>query len=134
MPQENVEVVRAANDAWNRGDLDGALSNVHPDIEFAQDDRIPGAVSLTGRAAVRAWLESFQETWEWFRIVPERIEGVDGERVLIVARISAKGRTSQAEVEQTVGHVLSVQEGSVVRWDSYAEPDEAVQAAGRECS
>ena len=129
MSQENVELVRAAYEAWNRGDLAAALRHAHPDVEFVQDSRIPGAVNLVGRSAVRTWLDSFQETWEWFRIAPERIDAA-GDRILIVARISAKGRMSEAEVEQRVGHVLTIHDGQIVRWNSYAESADALEAVG----
>jgi ketosteroid isomerase-like protein len=130
MSQENVEVVRAAYEAWNRGDLDAALRSTRDDVEFVQDSRIPGAVNLVGRPAVRAWLDSFQETWEWFRIAPERIEAVDDDRVLVVAKISAKGRMSGAEVEQRIGHVLTIHAGQMVQWHSYAESGDALEAVG----
>ena len=35
MSQENVEVVRAAYDAFNRGDWNAAFRDMHPDFEFA---------------------------------------------------------------------------------------------------
>jgi ketosteroid isomerase-like protein len=130
MSRENVEVVQAAYEAWNRGDLDGALRRAHPDIEFVQDSRIPGAVNLAGRSALRAWLDSFHETWEWFRINPERVDAVGEDRILIVATISAKGRLSQAEVHQRVGHVLTIHDGQMVRWNSYADAADALEAVG----
>ena len=130
MPQKNVELVRAAYEAWNRGDLDAALENTHGDVQFVQDSRIPGAVQLVGRPAVRAWLESFQDTWAWFRVATERIEAVDEDRVLVVATVSAKGRMSGAKVEQRVGHVLTIDDGQIVRWDSYAAASDALEAMG----
>jgi limonene-1,2-epoxide hydrolase len=36
MSQENVEIVRAAIDAFNRGDVDAALKDVSPEFEFDQ--------------------------------------------------------------------------------------------------
>ena len=107
-----------------------ALQNASPDIEFVQDSRIPGAVHLTGRPAVREWLVTFAETWESFQIVPERIEAVEGDRVLAVGRISAKGRASGVEVDQLVGHVLTLRDGRIVRWDSYAAAEDAVEVTG----
>ena len=129
MSREGVELVRAAYESWNRGDLDAALRQASPQIEFVQDGRIPGAVSLVGRSAVRAWLDSFQETWEWFRIAPERIEAV-GDQVLVVARITAKGKLSEAEVEQRVGHVLTIHDAQIDRWNSYADSADALEAVG----
>jgi ketosteroid isomerase-like protein len=85
-------------------------------------------VHLVGRPAVKAWLTTFQETWESFRITPERIEAVDGDRILVVGTISAKGRASGVEVDQVVGHVLTLRDGQMVRWDSYADAKDAVEA------
>ncbi len=34
MSQENVEIVRRANDAWNREDLEGLLALSDPEIEY----------------------------------------------------------------------------------------------------
>jgi ketosteroid isomerase-like protein len=34
MSQENVEILRAALDAFNRGDLEAALKDFAPDFEF----------------------------------------------------------------------------------------------------
>jgi ketosteroid isomerase-like protein len=36
MSQENLEIVRAAIDAYNRGDVDGAFKDVMPDFEYDQ--------------------------------------------------------------------------------------------------
>src|SRR5215212_4616718 len=36
MSQENVEIVRAAIDAYNRGDVGGAVKDVMPDFEYDQ--------------------------------------------------------------------------------------------------
>ncbi len=129
MSRENVELVRAAYEAWNRGDIGAALEHSRPDVRFVQDRRIPGAVDLTGREACRAWLESFYETWDEFRLSPDRIEAV-GDRVLILATIRAKGRMSEIEIEQRIGHILTVHGGQTVEWRSYADPADALEAAG----
>jgi uncharacterized protein (TIGR02246 family) len=129
MSQENVEVVRAAYEAWNRGDLTGALEHTRSDVRFVQDSRIPGAVDLSGREAVHSWLASFYETWEEFQVTPDRVEAVD-DRILVLATIRAKGRMSEAEVEQRIGHVLTVRDGQTVEWRSYADANDALKAVG----
>ncbi len=43
MSKENVEVVREAVAAFNRGDLDAALERMHPDIEWQTPDAFPDA-------------------------------------------------------------------------------------------
>jgi uncharacterized protein len=124
---QNVEVVRAAYAAWNRGDLDAALESIHPDIEVTQDSRIPGAIKARGKPAARAWLESFYETWEHFELTLEEIVEA-GEAVAVVALIRARGKASGVSVEQRVGHVLTMRDGQIIRWQSYMTPEEALEA------
>jgi ketosteroid isomerase-like protein len=129
MSRENVDLARAAYEAWNRGDLKGALAHVHSDVRFLQDPRIPGAVDLSGREAVQEWLEGFYEIWDEFQLTLDRIEAI-ADRVLVLATIHAKGRTSGAQVAQPIGHVLTVRNGQTLEWRSYAEPEDALEAVG----
>lgn len=130
MSRENIELVRAAYAAWNRGDLDATVETMHPDVEVMQDSRIPGAIQVKGKSAARGWLESFYETWERFDITLEEIVGA-GEAVAVVALIRARGKTSGVSVEQHVGHVLTIRNGQTIRWQSYMTPEEALEAVGR---
>jgi len=41
MSQENVEVVRRSNTAFNSGDRDGALADYHPDVEWSDLQHAP---------------------------------------------------------------------------------------------
>jgi ketosteroid isomerase-like protein len=129
MSQQNVEVVRAAYAAWNERQLEAAMDLVHPDIEVVQDSAIPGAITATGRRAFSAWLESFFETWESFELEPTAIRQV-GDRVVVVADIRARGRTTGVPVETQIAHVLTLREGLVARWQSYTNPAEALEAVG----
>ena len=129
MSQQNVSLVRVGYEAWNRGDLARALENAHADVKFVQDARIPGAVELSGREAVHSWLAGFYETWNEFQLALDRIEAVD-DRVLVLATIRARGRMSEAEVEQRIGHVLTIRDGQIVEWHSYADPSDAREAVG----
>ena len=127
---EQVEgLVRAGYGAWNRGDVSGALEHTDPEVRFVQDPRIPGAVDLTGRDAVRSWLISFYETWEEFQLTTDRIEVV-GDRVLVLATIRAKGRMSEVEVEQQIGHVLTFRDAQIIEWRSHATARDALAAVG----
>jgi ketosteroid isomerase-like protein len=120
-------VVRAAYAAWNLGDLDAVLESMHPDIEVTQDSRIPGAIQASGKSAARAWLESFDETWEQFELTLEEVLEA-GEAVAVVALVRARGKASGVSVEQRVGHVLTMRDGRTIRWRSYMTPEEALEA------
>jgi ketosteroid isomerase-like protein len=126
MAQADVERVRAAYGAWNAGDLDAALELSHPDIEVVQDPQIPGAVELSGRAALGRWLASFFETWESFEITPTEIRQVDN-RIVVLAHVKARGKSTQIPVETDAAHVLTIENGLAVRWESYTDPGRALE-------
>ena len=69
MSQENVEIVRAAAEAYNRGDLDAFLDYLTDDIdhravEGALDDRGP----MHGKDAVRAYLQDWLDTFDELKV------------------------------------------------------------------
>ena len=129
MSQREVESVRRSYAAWNRGDLDAALETIHADAEVVQDPGIPGAVTVRGREGVRAWLESFADTWESFQILPEEILEI-GHRIVVIARIQARGKASGVTVEQRVGHVFTLRAGQATRWESFTDPARALESVG----
>jgi ketosteroid isomerase-like protein len=77
MSQENVEIVRAAIDAFNEGDWDGVLKDAAPDFEFDNSrSLVPdlrGAYSLD---QMRRLFVEVADTWE-----------IDSDRA---ARVSSK--------------------------------------------
>src|SRR4051795_11742976 len=71
MPQENVEIVRAAIDAYNRGDWDAALKDAGPDFEFDLSRAIGPQHGVYRRNQVQqAWGE-FADSWRSVRIEPD---------------------------------------------------------------
>ena len=76
MSQENVEVIREAVDALNRGDPDAFTALLRPDVEWKEPtDPFPGLRGVyRGRAEVREWFEeAFLELWESFHVEIEEI-------------------------------------------------------------
>jgi ketosteroid isomerase-like protein len=70
MSQENVEIVREAIEAFNRGDFEAALKRMHRDIEWQTLDAFPDAETYRGREEVRGSgrcggtrFEAFGCTW-----------------------------------------------------------------------
>jgi ketosteroid isomerase-like protein len=37
---QNVEIAKAAYDAWNKGDLDSVLDRLHPDVEWEENAQV----------------------------------------------------------------------------------------------
>ena len=65
MSQKNVEIVRAAYDAWNRGDMPAVREMYNPDAMLVRPlEGWPEAGLLVGREAVIENFEQLRATWD----------------------------------------------------------------------
>jgi ketosteroid isomerase-like protein len=127
MSHENVELIRAIYEDWLRGEL--ALDRFDPEITMVESETIPGATSARGIDAVRRYLESFGNYWAEIRFEPQ--EYIDaGDKVVVVARLTGRGKSSGVEVQRTWAYVWTVRAERALRMEAYAERAEALQAAG----
>jgi ketosteroid isomerase-like protein len=68
MSQENVETIRAAMDAWNRGDWDEALKDAALDVELDNSSNAGEWHGVhRGPDQVKLMWEKFVEPWESVR-------------------------------------------------------------------
>ena len=61
MSEENVEIMRRAYAAFNRGDIDGMVADVAPDFEYVPAAGvIPGVMGVyRGPEGLKRWREAF---------------------------------------------------------------------------
>ena len=128
MSEENLEIVRAATDAFNRGDLDAAFKDVGTDFEYDQTRAVGMDRSVFNLDEFRDLLATFANSWESFTIgADELIDG--GEQVVMPFTNVARGRDG-IEVQARGVWVWTIRDGSVVRACLYQELQEALEAAG----
>jgi ketosteroid isomerase-like protein len=128
MSQENVEIVRTAIDAWNRGDWDTALGDAAPDLEYDLSRALGPFRGVYGRDEVqRAWAD-FTEGLTSARLEPQEfIEA--GEHVVVPWTFHARGRDG-IEVQARVTWTFTIRDGAIERICMYQERQEALEAAG----
>jgi ketosteroid isomerase-like protein len=131
MSAENIELVRAATEAMERGDAEGALAALDPEIEWhatvgGVDE---GRVARGHDEVVQGFLDYF-EVWERIELRGEDFIDAGGEEVVVFFHEVAKGRKSGIVVETDTGTINTVRNGKIVRVRSYMDRDEALRAAG----
>ena len=128
MSQENVDLVRAGYQAFNRRDFDAALALGHDSITWKPFFSVETDV-LRGKEEIRAAWERQTEALD-VRIEVLELMVLDESRVLAVGRWSGHGTGSGAPVEQTNTQVFTFEDGRIRSVETYASRDEALEAAG----
>jgi ketosteroid isomerase-like protein len=120
-----AEVVLAAYDSFNRGEIEPILDLLHPDVEWIPPPTSLEPRPLRGRDAVREYLApNFFETQ-----TAEPLETIEqGNRLLVVARVRARGRGSGIELDETAYHLLTIEDGRTVRFEVHVDRAEALSA------
>jgi ketosteroid isomerase-like protein len=129
MSRENVELVRAGFDAWNRGDLEVWRSLWAEEAEFyplrAQLEGRP----YSGHDGLERFLAEIRQDWDEprFRIEETRPAG---QQVVAIGRFRARGRASGVDLNVPLGALARVREGKIVYAGFFSEPAAALEAAG----
>jgi ketosteroid isomerase-like protein len=129
MSQENVEIVRRNNDAYNSRDLAAYLDTVSESVQFrsrfsAMDRRV-----YRGHDALRHYFAELDAVWSRYEMKLERVIPV-GARVAGLFQVCAVGRESNLEMSEYPGVVFTLEAGKIVQIDAYATQAEALEAVG----
>ena len=130
MSQENVEVVRAAFDAFERDDVDGYLSLCDPEIEVIQAADLLGAPQhQRGHAGVLEAIAVWPEQWDDYRI--DVISMTDlGDQVMVKQMSRGRGKGTGIPVEMLFTFLYSVRAGKITEWRIFTREDDALKAVG----
>jgi ketosteroid isomerase-like protein len=127
MGRQDVELLKGAYEALNRGDTEAALEVLEPGAEWCEHSTLPEAGTYHGRAAIRAFLERFLESWHEFRQDVERIVE-RGDRVALFLHSFSVGKGSGVEVEGRYAHVWTMRDGHGTRVDTYDDVTAALES------
>jgi uncharacterized protein (TIGR02246 family) len=125
-----VELLRHANDAWNRRDLDLWESLLSPDVVYRPIPGFTETQERRGRDEARRFAEEFFEAW-----AVDFVSKLDTVRVYgnaVVARVvfTGHGRTSGVEISERMFEVYFFEDGLITRFEDFTDREEALKAAG----
>jgi ketosteroid isomerase-like protein len=131
MSQENVETIRRAFDAYNRGDPSVFLDLYDPDIVLRISPPFIESGTYHGAADVehwyRRWFASFGESYRM--TLRELIDA--GDSVVAIYDAGARGRRSGVQVGwRSIPLIFTMRGGKIIRIDHPTGLDEALEAVG----
>jgi len=132
MSQQNVEMVRQAYEAFNRGDRDAAVANLAADCEYITSGAIPGATGIyRGPGGFKRFTEWLLDEFNDAQV--EINEAIDaGDRVVVSVTSRGSGKHSGAETSWVVWQVWTFRAGKVVRGEGFTSREAALEAAGQQ--
>jgi ketosteroid isomerase-like protein len=128
MSQENVEIVRAAFEAWNAGDMDALRDSYDPSIIWRGPDGWPEPGPYAGREAVMRQLGQLRETWDadTFELISDFLDAGDRVAVRLIWRGVGHGPESNMEFTG----VYTVRKGRIFGIEFFWDHTQALEAVG----
>ena len=133
MSQENVEIVRRMNDAWNCHDLETVLALADPECEYVNSPTAVEPGTRHGHDGLTAVLRS---QWEMLSDARGEIERIydRGEEIIALSRLSRRMPGSEDRIEAQSLISWTIRDGKVTRVEVLgfgpAEVQGALKAAG----
>ena len=132
MSQENVEIVQRGFDAYNRRDVEAMLEDLDPEIEWHPAISAPlegEATVYRGHEGVRMWVRDLDDVFAEIHAEYSEVRDL-GERIVAIGQIRMRGTGSGAETESPLASVTDFKNGKAIRFRTYLDPRQALQAAG----
>lgn len=132
MSERNVEALRRAVDARNRGDTAGLLAEIDPEVEWYPGlaAQLKGsAMVLRGHDGVREWVRDLDDVFTRVTLELEVVRDL-GDRVIAFGEVRGRGATSGAEIEWPIAYVVEFKNARLAVVRTYLDQDQAREAAG----
>jgi uncharacterized protein len=128
--RQDRESLRRGYEAGSRGDIDGVVDLMDPEIEWWGHPQLPEPGPLHGREEVRRWLEQTRDALTEVEIeVQEMFETSD--HIVAIIRLSGRGKGSGAPVAGGPDvHVWTMHDGKAIKFRWYQGTAEAFETLG----
>jgi ketosteroid isomerase-like protein len=126
----NLEVALRGYGAWNRGDLEGFLEGLHPEIVLTTSGYFADqAVTWRGHDGMRELWEALRSPWEDFHMEPREIwEDASGRHVAVLLTVSGRGRDG-IEASASFSHVFEMESGMATTLDAFPSWEQGLALA-----
>ena len=119
-----LDVVRAIYEAWAEGR--SARDYIDDDVEYVNP---PDAVEPGVRHG-RRWFAAIRSSYDDVVVQPTEFIDAPDDDVLVIARITGRGRTSGLPIDRYHGYVWTIRDGVAVRFRWFNRPEDGYRAVG----
>jgi ketosteroid isomerase-like protein len=130
-PDDSVEIVRRAWEAWERGDMQAMFDFYDPAVEWDMtESRVPDMGVYRGHEGVRNFFRDWMAPFRDYYAHADDFK-LGSEGVLVRIRQGGRGKQSGVDVEMPpLWQLYRLRAGRAVRVEIYRDEDRALEAAG----
>jgi ketosteroid isomerase-like protein len=131
MSAENIEMVRRGyQHVIETGDLLEEIA--HPDFvwDMSTFGNWPERQTYDGIEGAREFIADWTSAWEDWRLEVKEILDAGDDEVVAIVHQSGRSKTTGLPVDMDFAQLWTFSEGMEIRMRMYADPDEALRAAG----
>ncbi len=127
--QENIKLVRQAYEYFKSGDIDALMRLYAEDIEWILPtmENIPFSGKRQGRAQMTQFFADLNEMQEVLQFDTQHFIG-QGDQVVVLGHYIWHVKATDHTFESDWAHVVTVRDGSIVRFQEYTDTAAAVAA------
>jgi ketosteroid isomerase-like protein len=130
VPEQNVEVLRRAVDAFNARDIDRFLSYFHPDIKLHSAFSAIGGAEYHGHDGLRKLFRDFEQAWGDEIHVESKAYFDLGDRTISSYVIHGRGLHSGVDVDLPSALVAGWRDGLIAYLKAFAHREDAFAELG----
>jgi uncharacterized protein len=127
MAQEITDL-KAAYAAFNRGDIDGAVKPLDPNVDWSEPQEFPGGGIYHGVDGAKTYLTQSRAGADEVHSEPERFI-VYGDKIVVFVYARVKPKGSKKEQEIRLADVYTFRNGKAVAMRAFADRKAAVEWA-----
>jgi ketosteroid isomerase-like protein len=133
MPQQHIDLVRSAYEAYNRRDVEGVMSRFDPDIDWHVPDSLAWGDHVRGLEAIGRFFEGLRPYMgdDHQVAIDELIDA--GDRVVALVHIQGRAAVTGLDLSGmgVDGHIWTLRDGRVVAVRMYGGTGDALAEIGR---
>ena len=121
--------LRAAYAAFNRGDIDAAVADMDPQIEWSEPPEFPGGGTYHGRDGVKKYLTQSRNGITEGTSEPEQFL-ISGDRVVVFVQAHVRPKGSAEWRDIRLADVFTFRNGRAIAMRAFADRNEALRYVG----